>query len=130
MIKFDGKTIFGQTTLKQVGPIAKTRNLREQLPGVAGYRIYKLAGDGPDTLSWNIRGRIFALSHGQLERVLGIGVSYMDGNLYQFVTAGGIVCANCELIDYRQAADIVVCMIDGIRYATCEVVATVEQASP
>lgn len=103
-MRFDGREIFGQMQHRQIGPIARTRNMRETLPGVIGYRVYQTAGPGPDTLVWTCTGRYVGTSLQDCERFISEAQAYMDGFPYVFETIGRQRVRNCTLIDYRQVS--------------------------
>lgn len=128
MIKFAGRNIFGSQQ-RQAGPMPTARILREQLPGVIGFRMYRLAGRGPDTLLWTVSGRLVGLTIGDLERQIADAQSYMNGTAYAFQTIGGSVIRNCQLVDYRPAPPFQRVQYNGIFYSTVMIQATIERAS-
>lgn len=130
MIRYAGKNIFGTLQLRQQGPTAKTRYMRQQLPGVRGYRIFRIGGNGPDSLVWSVSGRLIALTLADLERQIASGLALMDGRVGVFESTGGIVYRNCELVDYRPVPPFQRAFFNGGLVYTCMVQATIEQASP
>lgn len=124
---FNGITLFGSPTRTE-GPHASYRAQREELPGVAGYRNYRL-GAGPST--WTIRGRLTAPTLAFVKAAVFTAHGYRNGNLYTFVDTDGVSYANCELTDFRTVGDYEGCeLADGSNAVTVEIVATVQWASP
>jgi len=131
MILFAGVNIFGQYVHRQIGPIARTRNLREQLPGVVGYRNYLLTDGQIDTQVWTITAIYLGLTVAQCQDWLIAAQSYMNGMPYPFTSQGGAVFPNCELIDYRQVGNLRrAVMPDGNFYTVMQIQATIERMSP
>lgn len=128
MPTFNGENIFGFAVRQE--QFAKMRIMREELPGVQGYRLYNLSGVNPDTRCWTVRGRLLDLSATRLEQTLASGENYMDGLFYTFVTNGKRTFKNCQMIDFRQASAVRRVRVAGVLYSTCEIVASIEQASP
>lgn len=116
----------GQTT--QVGPVPQSRVMREQLPGVRGYRLYQLVGPGADTLTWTVQGRIVARTFRGLILFL-TGVMDNDvGRIAKFVDNSGEAFDACELVDYRPVPPFQRCKIGGVDYMTCLVQGTIQRA--
>jgi hypothetical protein len=128
--KFAGKDLFGQVGIRQLGPFARTRNQRETLPGVPGYRNYQLTGGVIDTQFWQIQGRYLGFSLRDCEKFILLAQSYMDGSPYLFETNSGLKFRNCELTDWRQISPFQQVKYNNIWYCTFELQATVEQMSP
>lgn len=132
-ILFGGKAIFGLYQNRINGPTARTRTLRHRLPGVPGYRSFKLIGDNIDTRVWTCEGRIVGTN---LRSVMRTVISYQDfmkGNFFTFVTTGGDAFRNCELTDYRPASPYqrIRFSLDNQRdFFSVVVRGTIEQASP
>lgn len=98
-MRFLRRDFFG-TEIRQSGPMPKMRNLRETLPGVKGYRVYDLAGFGPDTVTMTFTGRLKGVSPLDLQRAIETGLSYL-GKIGLLETELGMTYRNAELIDYR-----------------------------
>ena len=97
MATFGGIDIFGDFT-KQHGPIsAPYRSQQHALPGVAGYRNYKLGKQSGPT--FRVTGRLTATTLAGLEAIILTGIGYCDGTLREYVGEGGTY-PNCELKSY------------------------------
>lgn len=130
-MKFDGKDIFGTAELRVSGPTGRRRVQRSQLPGVVGFRNYRLIGNtGPDIKVWIASGRLLAFSQQQIEQMVERGLRYLSGGVYTFRTTGGNNYRNCELVDYRTVEPYRRVNVSGIWLSTTKVQATIEQASP
>lgn len=124
---FNGITLFGSPTTTE-GPHGSYRAQREELPGVGGYRIYRLGG-GPTT--WTIRGRLTAGTLSFVKAAVNTARGYRNGQLYTFVDTDGSSYPNCELTDFRTVGNFEgITQSDGSAGVTVEVVATVSWASP
>jgi hypothetical protein len=128
--RFDGLLLFGEQT-RVIGPIPRNRQQREILPGVAGFRVYRL---GTDSVIWQVRGRLVASTLANLETLLMDGANYVDGQLYDFQTTGGNIFGDCLLNDFRPVEEIQagsgLILGSWASIWTVEVGATVEWASP
>lgn len=101
---FDGVYIFGGYALKCSAPIPLARAMRERLPGIDGFRVFKL---GMDSVTWACSGRILAPSKADLSRALWTGANYVLGqNLLTFTTTYDGPFSNCLLADFRQETPI------------------------
>jgi hypothetical protein len=129
-MKFAGKAILGNIAPRQIGPFARTRFQREQLPGVVGYRNYLLNGAGPDTLVWQVQARYFNFTVRSCEEYIGLALSYMDGLPYIFETTSGLHVPNCTLIDWRQVTNFQQVTAGGVTGVSFELQAVIEQMSP
>lgn len=126
---FNGQQIFGTKEARQQGPFARTRNLRKRLPGVAGYRIFRLTGGKIDSLTWTVRARIVELSLPRAEQAVLRGLNFVDGATYPFVSTTGLRYKNCELTDFRPVSNYQRVRIGNQDYWTIVVQGTIEQAS-
>jgi hypothetical protein len=131
MIRFDGREIFGRHNLRQVGPAARTRNMREQLPGVVGYRNYRLTGGIIDTRIWQVTGWQVESSLRAAEQFIEAGLAYVDGAPYVFESTGGLRHRNCELTAFGPSANFFrVILPNGLSQILIQIQATIEQMSP
>lgn len=128
MPTFDGVNIFG-AQVSQIGPTAKTRAMREQLPGVKGFRVYNLSGEGPDIRVFVVRGRLVDDSAAALQGRV-VSAQAMLNRIATFVDNTGTVWRNCMLAAYDPASPYKVCVIETFAKYTVEITATLEQASP
>jgi hypothetical protein len=121
--QFNSESIFGTQT-KITGPAQQYRSQREQLPGVSGFRVYRL-GRGPWV--WRIRGRMNRSTFDLLRTAIETAAAaYLNGQLYTFTDNGGATYANCLLSEYRPVSN----PVRTDSGYTVELEATVEWASP
>lgn len=98
-MKFNNEDIWGFAGLVEVGPIGSCRQMRETVPGVAGYRIYEL---GADSVIWHCEGRLVAFSREDLAGQIWKGTNYrLRGGLYTFTSRDGQTYDNCQLVSYE-----------------------------
>ena len=97
---FNGQPLFGLHGLRCEGPVGKARLMQERLPGVDGFRVYRLAKDSAVFVA---TGRIYVATAGALEATLLTAARYvMNGTIGQFVTTAGGRYANCLMTDYHE----------------------------
>jgi hypothetical protein len=101
----------GQTKVRGPFPVARTQ--RETLPGVSGFRQYRL---GVATWTWKVEGLLVATSLAALRVLLQDYAEGVNGGLYVFTDNAGQAWNDCELSDYGPASDIqfIAGEIDGI----------------
>lgn len=101
---FNDESIWGYLALRQQGPLGSFRSQIERVPGINGYRVYKL---GIDKVQWVCSGRIVAFNYAELEQLLWSGTSYvLSGDLYVFQSLGGAAYENCRLLSYQPIAQV------------------------
>lgn len=112
----------------QTGPTATRRAMREQLPGVRGFRSYNLQGTGPDTVIFVVRGRLIDTTPARLINRVSAGQNRLN-EIATFVDNAGLAWRNCQLLAFTPTAPYKRCIIDGTDWYTVEIAATLEQAS-
>jgi hypothetical protein len=103
------------------------RSTREWLPGVNGFRVYRLGGG---STIWQVRGRLTALNFPSLNALIRRGQSYVDGRIYTFVDNAGQSHRNCLMNDFRPVGPWEACKLaSGQAGVTIEVQGTVESVN-
>lgn len=99
---FNEESIWGYIALRQQGPVGAFRSQLERIPGVNGYRTYKL---GIDKVQWVCSGRVVAFNYAGLEQLLWNATTYvLSGDLYVFQSLGGAIYENCRLLNFQPIA--------------------------
>lgn len=101
---YDGQPIFGTHALKCSAPVPLARAMRERLPGLDGFRLFKL---GMDSVTWSCSGRILVPGKSDLSAALWRGANYVLGQgLYDFTTTYDGPFRNCLLASFQQETPI------------------------
>lgn len=123
MATLGGIDIFGDQ-VKQVGPTRKYRAMRRFLPGVSGFRVYRMGGD---SYVIQVSGRITGTSRANLEAKIATALAMIDGQLRTYV-GDGASYTNCLLDTYEPGPVSRVTTGGSVTY-TCRVSATLSQSA-
>jgi hypothetical protein len=123
---FNNAPLWGSQT-RQDGPYKTRRDLRQVMPGVNGFRVYRM---GTTSQVWTVTGRLVTPSRGDIENAIASGQAYMDGNPYAFTTAAGTTFLYCLLTDFRPIGNPQAVTYNGAPAWTQEVQGTVENMAP
>lgn len=94
MPSFDGNADFFGFQTTEVGPIPSYRKQREIIPGVNGYRNYRL---GFAEVRWTLTGWLQYEDRADLALALLENAAMADGATYDFVDSAGNTYPDCEL---------------------------------
>lgn len=103
-VTYGGVAICG-TQARQIGPTSRVRALRQTLPGVRGFRIFRLTG-GIDSYLWSYSGLISSASLSGLLTLIKTGADMADGQLRNLVDNGGTTWSNVQLVSFQQQGQI------------------------
>jgi hypothetical protein len=130
VIFFGGASIFGVKQNRVSGPTVRTRILRHRLPGVPGYRTFRLTGDSVDGRIWTCEGRIIEFGLNQVMQSVMNSQQFVDGKFYVFTTIGGLSFKNCELTDFRPVGNYQRIIVSNQQFYSVVVRGVIEQATP
>ena len=127
MLSYGGSQIFGTIGTYSIGPRHEYRALRQWLPGIDGYRIYRLGRTHGGV--WVCGGRLVYDSKALLEAALDTFGQMIDGRLRTFQTSGGLLYSNCQLVGFEPERAQMVYYEKTTPQATCVVRGLITRAA-